>query len=158
MRIALLISVLSTGVCAAQTPTACPWLSTGSAAAVLGGPVTLSANVENSQQGMCHFTRESETKVRALEITIGKEDTHLCPEGSTKLVALGNEAMQCKTSNAKGQWLYVIAGRMRNVYFAVSIENSPDAVAVPSKPARRIDPFGASELERITEQVVGNLY
>jgi hypothetical protein len=158
MRIALLISVLSTGACAAQTPFACPWLSTGSAATVLGGPVTVSAHVEGNQQGTCRFTRESDGKLMALEITIGKEDTHLCPPGSMKLVALGNEAVQCKSVNAKGLWLDVIAGRIRNLYFAVSTGNVLDAATVPSVPARPLDPYGASVLERVTEQVVGNLY
>ena len=158
MRIALLISVLSTGVCAAQAPAVCPWLSTGSAAAVVGGTVILSAHIESNQQGMCRFTREADGKVKSLEIIIGNEDRHVCPEGSTKLIALGNEALQCKSSNATGQSLNIIAGRMRNVYFAVSIGNSPEGASIPSEPGHPTDPYGASALERVTEQVVGNLY
>lgn len=158
MRIALLISVLSTGVCAAQTPAVCPWLSTGSAAIVLGAPVTLSVDVEGNQQGNCRFTREFDGKVRALEITIGKEDTHVCPPDSTRLVALGNEAVQCKSTNAKGLGLDVIAGRMRDVYFAVSTSNVLDAATVPSAHEPPFDPYSASVLERVTEQVVGNLF
>jgi hypothetical protein len=157
MRIALLIAALSTGVCAAQTPTICPWFSTGSAATVLGGPVTLSAHVEGNQQGSCRFTRESDGKERVLEITIGKEDTHVCPPGSMKLVALGNEATQCKSTNAKGVRLDVIAGRMRNVYFTVSTSDVLDAATVPAAHEPPFDPFSASVLERVTEQVVGNL-
>jgi hypothetical protein len=158
MRIAFLISVLSTGICVAQPPAVCPWFSTGSAAAVLSGPVTLSAHVESNEQGMCRFSRESDGKIRALEITIGKEDLYLCPKGSTKLIALGNEAVQCKSVNTKGLRIDVIAGRMRNVYFAVSIGNVVDAAAVPSATERPFDLYGASVLERVAEQVVGNLY
>jgi hypothetical protein len=158
MRIALLISVLTTCVCAAQTPPmTCPWLATGSAAAVLGGPVTLSAHVASNQQGMCRFSRESDGNVN-LEITIGKDDMHLCPEGSTKLAALGNEALQCRSSNANGHGLDVVAGRMRNLYFAVSIGNVVDVATVPPATERPSDQYGASILVRIAEQVVGNLY
>jgi hypothetical protein len=96
--------------------------------------------------------------MKSLEIIIGKEDTHICAEGSTKLIALGNEAVQCKSSNATGESLNIIAGRMRNVYFAVSIGNSPDGAAVPSEPGGPTGPYAASALERVTEQVVGNLY
>jgi hypothetical protein len=52
----------------------------------------------------------------------------------------------------------MIAGRVRNVYFMVGIGNVPGATALPPAPARPSDPFSASILERITEQVVGNLY
>jgi hypothetical protein len=158
MRIALLISFFSTGICAAQAPIACPWLSTGSAAVALGGAVTLSAHVESNQQGMCGFSRESDGKVKVLEITIGKEDTHPCPLGSAKLSGLGNEALQCKNSKANGLCLDVIAGRMRDVYFVVSIGNVPDAASVPPATERPFDPYGASLLERVAEQVVGNIY
>jgi hypothetical protein len=158
MRVALLMSVLSAGICTAQTPIACRWLSTGSAATALGGAVTLSAHVENDQQGMCRFSRESDGKIKVLEITIGKEDTHVCPVGSTKLSGLGNEALQCKNSKASGLRLDVIAGRIRNVYFAVTIGNVLDAATVPSATEPPLDPYGASVLERVTEQVVGNIY
>lgn len=158
MRIALLISVLSTAICSAETPAACPWLTTGTAASVLGGPVTLSAQVESNWQGVCRFMRESGDQKEALEITIGKEDTHVCPQSSKKLIALGNEAVQCTLSNAKGKLLDVIAGRMRNVHFVVSITNPPPASTVPAATGRPPDPYGAPMLEHVAEQVVGNLY
>lgn len=158
MRIALLIPVLFAGACAAQTPAVCPWLSTGTAASVLGGPVTLTAHVETNSQGVCHFTRESGDVKEDLGIMIGKEDPHACPQGSTKLVALGNEAAQCKSRNSQGELLDVIAGRIRNVHFVVSITNPLPASTVPAAAGRPPDLYGVPVLERVAEQVVGNLY
>ena len=158
MRAALLILMISTAVCAAQAPVVCPWFSTGSAETVLGGTVTLSSHVEGVRQGICRFTRESEGSVRMISIVIGKEDTRGCPQGSASLAALGNEAVQCTSQGARGQRVDVIAGRVRDVYFVVGIGNVPDATTVPAAPARPSNPFSASILERITEQVVGNLY
>ena len=158
MRAAVLILVISTGACAAQAPVVCPWLSTGSAEAVLGGSVTLSARVEGIRQGNCRFTRESQGRERTISIVIGKEDTHGCPQGSASLAALGNEAVQCTSHDAQGQRLDMIAGRVRDVYFVVGIGNVLDATTIPAAPASPSTPFSASILERITEQVVGNLY
>lgn len=157
MRIVVLLSVLSTGVCAAQTPPVCPWFSTGSATSVLGGPVELSSHVEDNSQGMCRFTRASGGEKESLVITIGKENTHACAQDSAKLVALGNEAVQCKNTDAQGQTLDVIAGHVRQLFFVVSAANIPDAAKAPSAMVPP-DPYAASVLERIAEQVVGNLY
>lgn len=158
MRAAVLILVISTAVCAAQTPALCPWFSTGSAETILGGPVALSTHVEGVRQGICRFTRESESGAKSISIVIGKVDTHQCPQGSARLAALGNEAEQCKSQDLQGQRLDVIAGRMRDIYFVVGIGNVPGATTIPPAPARPSGPFSASILERITEQVVGNLY
>lgn len=158
MRFGLLLSVLSTAVCAAQTPVVCPWLATGSASSVLGGPVELSAHIESNFQGTCRFVRASTGEQQSLEIVVGKADTHACPQGSAKLIALGNEAVQCRSTNAQGQPLDRIAGRLRDVYFVVSIGNVSDAATIPSEPKHLPDPYRASLLERLAEQVIGNLY
>ena len=158
MRIALLILLLPSAAAAAQTPATCPWFSTGSAASVLGGPVTLNVHIESNSQGMCHFSRTSGDEKQSVEIVIGKENPHACPPDSTRRIALGNEAVQCKSTNTEGQSLDLIAGRMRNVYFVVSIGNVSDASTVPAGPNDSHDPYEASMLERVAEQVVGNLY
>lgn len=159
MRAALAIwVVVSTAACAAQTPALCPWLSTGSAELVLGAPVTLSAHVEGVRQGTCSFMRPSAGRMGTISIAVGKEDTHACPQGSARLAALGNEATQCTSHDTHGQPTDVIAGRMRDIYFVVGIANVLDAATVPEAPTRSSNPFSASILERIAEQVVGNLY
>lgn len=156
MRVLLSVLVLSTGVCAAQAPAVCPWFSTGSANSVLGGTVSLTLHVEGNSQGTCRFARTAGGEQQFIEITIGKVNSHACPPGSTKLIALGNEAVQCKVGREPN--LDVIAGSVRDTYFVVSIGNLPDAATVPTGPSHLPDPFNASTLERVAEQVVGNLY
>ena len=96
MRPAWLILMLSAGSCFAQTPAVCPWLSVGSAADALGGPVESDLHIESSSQGTCRFLHGSGTEQESIEITIGKIDTHACPAGSAKLVGFGKEAVECK--------------------------------------------------------------
>ncbi len=158
MRIVLLILLLSSVTCAAQTPATCPWFSAGSAVSVLGGPVVSNIHVKSNSQGMCHFSRTSGDEKKFLDILIGRENPNACAQGGTKRTALGNEAVQCKSTNTEGQGLDVITGRMRNVYFVVSIGNVPNASAAPPGPNGSPDPYEASMLERVAEQVVGNLY
>jgi len=74
-------------------------------------------------EGSCRFTRQTGEAMEALEILVGKADTHSCPEGSPKLEAIGNEAVQCRRSIAPGQETDTIAGRVRNVYFVVALTN-----------------------------------
>lgn len=92
-----------------------------------------------------------------LRILVRKVDRHSCPSGSTQLKALGNEAVQCRRADQQGNPWDVIAGRVRDVFFVVTTSNVPDVLAVPPAEGHRADPFGASILERIAEQVVGNL-
>lgn len=151
MRVLLLFIAFSSGICAAQAPAVCPWFSTGSAETILGGTVSLALHVESNFAGNCRFTTTGAGEQAAIEITIGKTDVHACPSSSTRLAALGNEAVQCKIAT-KEQMADLITGRVRDTYFVVSIIDLPDAAARPR------DPFTASALERVAEQVVGNLY
>jgi len=159
MRPSLCVAVLlaCATFAAAQKPASCPWFSSGSAQAVLGGPVLSNLQVEGNAEGSCEFASQSSGNRRTLRILAGKADTHACPPGSTQLKALGNEAMQCRRTDAQGNRWDVIAGRMRDVFFVVSMSNVPDAVAAPSAEGRAADPHSASILERVAEQVVGNL-
>lgn len=157
MRLIFLLPVLLTSVCSAQTPSVCPWFSTGSAAGTLGGPVALSARLDGPSQGSCTFARQSGSDAQVLEIAIGKTDTHPCPPSSQKLIALGNEATQCRSAKAKGQSIDRITGRMRELYFVVSLTNVPDA-ANPAVAEGNRDPYPAPLIERVAEEVVGNLY
>ena len=154
MRILFLLSLLASTVCLAQTPTVCPWFSTGSAVVVLGGPVLVTAKADSNSEGTCRFTRQNQS----LEITIGKTDTHPCPQGSARLIALGNEAVECTSANTPNQRMDIIAGRMRDVYFLVEIDNSPSVATAPSSSANPSDQYAPSILERVAEQVVGSLY
>jgi hypothetical protein len=157
MRAVWLILLLTTASCFAQTPTVCPWLSTGSAAEALGGPVQLDLHLDSSSIGTCRFISGSGADQESIEITIGKIDTHACPSDSTRMAGLGNEAVECKRTSAGSQVTGLIAGRVRDVYFAVGIRNPhEDPMAAP--PMHRGDPEHPPVLELVAEQVVGNLY
>jgi hypothetical protein len=141
----------------AQQPATCPWFSSGSAQAVLGGPVSLHFQAEENGQGLCEFTVQSGERTKMLRIVVGKIDRHPCPPESRQLKALGNEAIQCRRTDEQGHPWDVIAGRMRDVFFVVTTSNVPDAVATPKGDGPPTDPYSASILERVAEQVVGNL-
>jgi hypothetical protein len=158
VRSALFLVIVSCSVATAQTPALCPWLSTGSAETALGGDVKLTAKSESNWQGSCHFARTSGGSTQMIDIQISKVKMHPCPEGSAKVVALGNEAVQCIRPGLSGVPMNTIAGRMRDAYFEITMTGVPDAVREEPASARPTDPYGATLIERIAEQVVGNLY
>ncbi|MGB6687116.1 MAG: hypothetical protein WBE76_04670 [Terracidiphilus sp.] len=157
-RVALLLTIVPSATALAQTANRCPWFSSGSAAKILGGNISLVANADGNWDGSCHFIRSDEGKPASIDILIGKVDTHPCPQGSVKINALGNEALQCSHPTLGSQHVDVIAGRMRDVYFVVSMTDVPNATRQLPSDSHLSGPFGASLLERVAEQVVGNLY
>jgi hypothetical protein len=155
---ALLLMFPSALTAFSQAPAVCPWFTTGSAAMALGGDVTTVAHASGNWNGSCKFEHRSEKVTQTIEILVSKTDSHLCPTVSTSLRALGNEAVQCSRTNAQGYQSETIAGRVRDAYFVVTMTNVPGAIREPSKQTRPSDPFEASLLERVAEQVVGNLF
>jgi hypothetical protein len=158
VRIALVLIVAGCPAAAEQTPALCPWLSTGSAATALGGDVTVAAHSENNWQGSCHFTRRTAVSTQAIDIKVSNTNSHPCPGGSTKLKALGNEAVECRRSTSPGEPADTIAGRVRDVWFEVTMTGVREAARDASANAHPAAPYGATMLEQITEQVVGNIY
>ena len=124
----------------------------------LGGEVTMVAHASGNAEGSCRFENHSGKVAQTIEVQVGKKDSHPCPTGSKGLQALGNEAAQCTHTNSQGDESDTIAGRVRDVYFVVTMTNVPDAIREPSADARPSDPFEASSLERVAEQVAGNLF
>jgi hypothetical protein len=158
VRSALFLVIVSCSVATAQKPALCPWLSTGSAETALGGDIKLTAQSESNWQGSCHFTRLTGGSSRSIDIQISKVKMHPCPDGSPKVEALGNEAVQCIRPGPSGGQMNTIAGRMRDAYFEITMTGVPDATREEPASARPVDPYSATLLERIAEQVVGNLY
>jgi hypothetical protein len=159
MKSALFIAVLLTrsAGAVAQTETTCPWLTIGTAARMLGGDVTMTAHSTSNWDGSCAFIRTIAATSQTLEILVGRDNTHPCPEGSQPVAALGNEAVHCRRKTAKGEPQDTIAGRVRDVFFVVSITGASSEL--PSSPeSQRFDPNAASPLERVAEQVSGSLY
>jgi hypothetical protein len=157
-RIAFLLMFVPVSGSVAQTTNLCPWLSSGTAAKILGDNVSLVAHANGNWEGSCHFVRGDQDKSESIDIVIGKVDTNPCPQAGTKLIALGNEAVQCSHPGQASQQVDIISGRMRDVYFTVTMTGVPNATQQLPSDAHLSGPFGASPLERVAEQVVGNLY
>jgi hypothetical protein len=158
LRIALLLLLISAPAAFSQVPAVCPWFTTGSAAMELGGEVTMVAHASGNLDGSCRFEHHSGKVAQTIEILVSKKDSHPCPTGSKSLQALGNEAVLCTRTNSQGSESDTIAGRVRDAYFVVTMTNVPDAIREPSADARPSDPFEASPLEQVAEQVAGNLF
>jgi hypothetical protein len=159
--IVLLLMIASWTAAMGQAAATCPWLASGTAARLLGGDVTVVARVESrlgTFAGSCRFVRLSGEPSSSVEVLVGSTDTHVCPQGSVKLRALGNEAVQCRLANASAGQSDIVAGRIRDVYFVVTLTNVPGATTQEPADPRLADAYGASPLERVAEQVVGNLY
>lgn len=154
MRIVWLILMLYAGTCFAQTTTVCPWFSIGSAATLLGGTVAQDLHIDSNGQGTCRFTRDQQS----IEIRIGKVETHACPGGSTRMIGLGNEAVQCKRTNAAGLEENAIAGRVRDIYFVIGFRDPQTSPAASPTSTQYVDTENVSVVARVAEQVVGNLY
>jgi hypothetical protein len=157
-RLLLLLMLVAARVATAQS-VVCPWLATGTATSVLGGEVTVTAHSNNNWEGSCRFAHGIASGMQAIEIRVGKVNPHACPDGSTKLNALGNEAVQCHRTAASNEVEDTIAGRVRDAYFVVTLTKVPEAAREANEDLHSpIDPYGASILERIAEQVAGNLF
>ena len=158
LHIALLLIFMSAPAALSQAPAVCPWFTTGSAKMVLGGDVTMIAHASGNWEGSCKFEHPSGTIIQTIEIQVSKADSHACPAGSPSLKALGNEAVRCSRTNAQGVQFGTIAGRVRDAYFVVTMTNVQEAASKPSSNSAPSDPFASSPLERVSEQVAGNLF
>jgi len=158
-RLAVLLFIFASAMAAmGQSTPACPWITSGTAERLLGGEVSVTAHVEGNAAGSCSFVRQSGSSASSIEILVGPSDTHACPQDSPKLKALGNEAVQCRHIISSSRQSDQIAGRIRNIFFVVTMIDIPDATRQEPSDPRLADTYGASPIERLAEVVVGNLY
>lgn len=159
VRLIVVFSIFASAVAAfGQTSPVCPWVTSGTAERLLGGEVSVTAHVEDNAAGSCSFRLKSGETAASIEILVGPTDTHPCPQDSIALKALGNEAVQCRHIVSSAQQSDQIAGRIRKVFFVVTMTNIPDATKLDPSDPKLADAYAASPLERLAEQVVGNLY
>lgn len=121
------------------TPT-CPWVTEGSAAKVLGGPVHAILNVASPTQGTCTFVKTARPQEQ-LKILVGAGNIPSCPAGSAKVIGVGDQASRCHLPHSA----QMISGRVRTVDMAITLSSSS---ANQSEDA----------IEQIAEQVAGNLF
>ncbi len=141
--------VLFSGAIANAQPV-CRWLTEGSAATLLGGPVTVSARLLPSGEGSCAFSRQQGTSFYLLEITVANSALAACPPGSQKLSGIGNEAVECKSTRSSGETIDVVSSRVRAVYFTTGL-------TVRGKNTSAVPTSKQSVVQQVAEQVAGNL-
>jgi hypothetical protein len=134
----------------AQTsaPTACPWVTKGTAEKALGGEVSLSVNLSDKDQGTCNFSLSQEPAA-FLKIEVSRSALASCPVDSSQLKGIGNEALRCKLPGQMGE---TISSRVRDLHFTVTLN-----LHVESDSAKSSD-IHDDELEHIAETVAGNLF
>ena len=128
------------------TTAGCPWLTSGTAASLLGGEVIATVS-ETSTEGSCRFVRR-DAVMDLIEIRVSAAALRGCPSGSTLLPAIGNEAERCRVPGTGGSTEEIASGRVRNQHFTV---------ALSMHGIRRGDPAD-DPLARIADQVAGSLY
>jgi hypothetical protein len=151
-RLLLLLSIVV--ICASQSraETACPWLTQGTAADLLGGDVSTAVQSTAPDAGSCRFSLHRGTTEYILEITVANTPGATCPPASPKVVGVGSEAFSCATRKSPAETSDMISGRVRAIYFSVRLtgKGTPDAYMTPEK--------RSDIVEQVSEEVTGSLF
>lgn len=115
----------------------CPWVTEGSAANVLGGPVHSILNVASPTQGTCTFVRTARPQEQ-LKVLVGAGNIPSCPAGSAKVIGVGDQASLCHLPHSA----QMISGNVRAVDMAITLSGNQTEDAI----------------QQIAEQVAGNLF
>jgi hypothetical protein len=94
----------------AKPPVVCSWLTQGTAAR-LGGNVSVAANVSDSGEGDCKFTREQGSP-DTFDIVVSKAELSGCPADSVPLRAIGQRGNYLQTCRVRAvkSWRWSAAG------------------------------------------------
>jgi hypothetical protein len=117
--------------------TACPWLTEGSAAKVLGGEVHAILNVASATQGTCTFVKAARPQEQ-LKVLVGGGNIPSCPAGSAKVIGVGDQASRCHLPHSA----QMISGNVRTVDMAITLSGNQSDDAI----------------QQIAEQVAGSLF
>jgi hypothetical protein len=133
----------------------CPWLTEGTATATLGTPITTAITLRGDPdlpEGTCTFTAPQGS---ILEIAVTSTPPEpVCPANSPKLTGIGNEATFCRLDRPPTETRYVLTSRVRDLFFRTTLTLQPPA---PSPDPKQQEAH-QQQLERIAEQVAGNLF
>ena len=155
--ILLLLLLVGASTAAQQAPpqssakTECPWLIQGTAAHALGGDVSVAVKMSDALEGTCRFSMEA-VSPDYLVILVSKAALPTCPERSTELNGIGNEATRCNAPGSHGHGAQMISSRVRDLYFTVTLVSRALKGGGKSADAQN------DALEQIAEEVAGNLY
>jgi hypothetical protein len=146
---ALLLPVKATAQVA--PPGACPWLTQGMAARVLGGEVSVDVHVVDAREGSCSFVRTTDATI-SLKLDVSKSELSACGADAMKLKGIGNEALRCTLPAANDRTGQKIASRVRDRFFTLTLSKGKGGATDPS------DDFQNDDLEQAAESVAGNLF
>ncbi len=148
--LSLLLFVLLTS--ASRAEPVCPWLTQGSAAAMLGGDVSSVIKLAPPAEGSCAFSLQQGAAKYSLEVVVESTPRTACPPASQKLLGIGNEAVACRVQRSPNDAIELVSSRVRRLYFTVSLKTQ--GAANPGIPLSRQRDI----VERAAEQVAGNLF
>jgi hypothetical protein len=132
-------------------PGACPWLTQGMAARVLGGEVLVDVHVADAREGSCSFVRASDATI-SLKLDVSKSPLPACGADAMKLKGIGNEALRCTLPAANDRTGQKIVSRVRDRFFTLTLSQGKGAAA--GQP----DDLQNDDLEQAAESVAGNLF
>ncbi len=134
----------------------CPWINSGTASGILGGPVetVVTHPVKNKDDGTCLFSRHngSTTSVIQIDVTTGGTfERYLaqCASQRTPIHDLGNEAVACAGGTHHGKLSDQVIGRVRDRTFIIRIASSDKS---------RVRSSLREETRIAAAQVAGNLF
>jgi len=151
--------MLTPAVCHGQVK--CPWINEATARGILGGAVTVTANVSVQGDGVCKFSRQQGTVVHQLRVSVDimtdiprqfPKYLAQCAPNSTPLRAIGNEAVMCSMQGKGDQYAERVVGRVRNQAFVVSVSSSVQDDPTMTQQMRR------EKANLVAEQVAGILF
>lgn len=125
----------------------CPWFTRGTAAAVLGGKVSLAVSMDGHSAGSCVF-RALQKPPQTLTIVVSRMAPPACRKKSVKLTGIGNWASLCSISRWRQRHAESVSGQARNTYFTVTL-------AFQQKKKWRVRD---ADVEHVAGMVAGNLY
>jgi hypothetical protein len=151
-RLKLVCSMLLVSV-GARAQQSCPWLTEGTASALLGAPVVATSKYFPTAVGSCEFTLKQGTATYLLEIAVTNQAHQECPAASQPLPGIGNEAVTCRVERPQDETTDIVGGRVRNVYFRVSLTSKGKAASLTLSPQRR-----QKVVQGVAEQVASSLF
>jgi hypothetical protein len=153
------LAMLMATMCHGQVK--CPWINEATAAGILGGAVTVTADVSKQGDGVCEFSRQQGSVVHQLRVSVGtmtdipkQFSTYLaqCPPKSGPVRAIGNEAVRCSVQEKADQYAERVVGRVRDQAFVVSVSSSVQNDPAMTQEMRR------ENANLVAEQVAGILF
>ncbi len=134
----------------AQAQQICPWLTQGTAAKLMGGPVTADVQATTASEGVCVFTRSTTGDSVVLRIVIGPALSAVCLDGD-HLRGVGDQAIHCATDKPN-EHREAIQGNVRATQFALTLTARGPSVSPLPKNTQR------SATEQLAEEVAGSLF